>query len=643
VGARFSWTLLFAVACSDKTVEVGGRVPTSSVGNKTPDAGTGGAGQLEGSGGSANGGSGGVGEAEGSAGGSAEVTDAGPRIGPATGLATTHKLDLLLLVDNSSSMKDKQDVLSATIPKLVQGLVASGSGITDIHVGVVTSSLGDHGAGGTCPDPTSSALAQEENDDHAHLIGTRPRGLSLNLPNGFVSWTSSQPTTTLATSVSAMVAAADQQGCGFESTLEAAYRFLADPAPPLSIDLLPCAGSPGQQCAQRTGLDSELMTERAAFLRPDSAVALIVLSDENDCSVKEDGQSYLIASRTFTPPNGSTPCATNPNDPCCYNCQIGPAAGTTCPAASADPNCQSSATKADNGHNFNLRCFDEIQRFGKDFLYPVERYQNAFRLPTLCTSKDSLDPNGTCADADGDGKPDLHANPLFARTGATPEARGASLVFMLGIVGVPWQDIAAMTDAGGKPLPTGTLRYQSSAELVNNDVWSTIYGNPKPGGAAPPVLPTDPLMLESTSPRSGSGPAGLLVGPTNAPRFGTAGANAANGHEWNNVAQGDLEYACIFQLAQPRDDSMASGTDCYQSDPNDFNPLCQAPDGTYGTTQYFAKGYPGLRELGVLQGLGSNGIVSSICARNTTDDTAPDYGYSAAGNALLEALAPVAK
>ncbi|HEX4478244.1 MAG TPA: hypothetical protein VH142_24350, partial [Polyangiaceae bacterium] len=138
-----------------------------------------------------------MGEAEGSVGGSATIADAGPRIGPATGLTTTHKLDLLLLVDNSSSMKDKQDVLNATVPKLVQGLVASGSGITDIHVGVVTSSLGDHGAGGTCPDPTSSALKQEEDDDHAHLIGTRPRGLSLNLPGGFASWTSSQPTTTL--------------------------------------------------------------------------------------------------------------------------------------------------------------------------------------------------------------------------------------------------------------------------------------------------------------------------------------------------------------------------------------------------------------------------------------------------------------
>lgn len=641
MGARFSWTLLFAAACSGKTVVVGGTVPTSSVGKKppgsnTPDASAGGAG------GSANGGSGAGGLAEASVGGSATDSDAGPRIGPATGLTTTHKLDLLLLVDNSTSMKDKQDLLNAMLPKLVQGLVAAGSGINDIHVGVVTSSLGDHGAGGTCPAPQSSALVQEEDNDRAHLIGTRPRGLGLNLPNGFVSWTSSQSTTTLATNVAAMVTAADQQGCGFEATLEAAYRFLADPAPPLSIELVPCGGGGPQQCAQRTGLDSELMTERAAFLRPDSAVAVVVLSDENDCSIKDEQQAYLIASRTFTPPNGSTPCATNPNDPCCYNCSIGPAAGTNCPAPSADPACQFNAPKADNGHNFNLRCLENMQRFGIDFLYPIERYQNAFRLPTLCTSKDDLDPNGTCPDNDGDGKPDLSPNPLFARTGA---ARGAALVFVEGIVGVPWQDIAAMTDAAGKPLPAGTLRYQSPAELVNNDVWATIYGNPKPGGAAPPIAPTDALMLESTSPRTGSSPTGPLVGPTNAPRFGTAGANAGDGHEWNNVAQGDLEYACIFPLATPRDDSVNTGlgTDCYDSDPNDFNPLCQNSDGTYGTTQYFAKGYPGLRELGVLQGLGKNGIVSSICARNTTDDTAPDYGYAAAGNALLEALAPVAK
>src|SRR6266404_3645784 len=87
------------------------------------------------------------------------------------------KLDLLFMVDNSSSMADKHGILSLVIPDLVNRLVnpvcidpnghpvgnpqSNGTcsqgelefdAIKDIHVGIVTSSLGAHGAGGICDD-----------------------------------------------------------------------------------------------------------------------------------------------------------------------------------------------------------------------------------------------------------------------------------------------------------------------------------------------------------------------------------------------------------------------------------------------------------------------------------------------------------
>jgi hypothetical protein len=158
-------------------------------------------------------------------------------------------------------------------------------------------------------------------------------------------------------------------------------------------------------------------------------------------------------------------------------------------------------------------------------------------------------------------------------------------------------------------------------------------------------------MQESTGVRGGADPVasvGALVSPTNAPRFRDSGSNLANGHEWNNVKQNDLEYACIFQLASPRDDSSAVNTDCNNRDPNDDNPLCQnssGPDGPgkYGTTQYFAKGYPGLRELQVLKDFGKNGVVASICARNldagdSGTSPAQDYGYRPAVDAIIDRL-----
>jgi hypothetical protein len=56
------------------------------------------------------------------------------------------------------------------------------------------------------------------------------------------------------------------------------------------------------------------------------------------------------------------------------------------------------------------------------------------------------------------------------------------------------------------------------------------------------------------------------------------------------------------------------------------NPLCQN-GATYSNVQRRAKGYPGIRELQVLQGVGEQAIVASICPANTSNTMASDYGY----------------
>jgi hypothetical protein len=73
--------------------------------------------------------------------------------------------------------------------------------------------------------------------------------------------------------------------------------------------------------------------------------------------------------------------------------------------------------------------------------------------------------------------------------------------------------------------------------------------------------------------------------------------------------------------------------------PEDYKPLCQSPaDGTYGNTQYFAKAYPGIRELSLLKALGNQGLTASVCAKNLTDDTRSDYGYRPAIDLLIAEL-----
>jgi hypothetical protein len=58
------------------------------------------------------------------------------------------KIDLLFMIDNSPSMADKERILAQAIPELVHRLAdpMSMNPITDMHVGVISSSLGGHGA-----------------------------------------------------------------------------------------------------------------------------------------------------------------------------------------------------------------------------------------------------------------------------------------------------------------------------------------------------------------------------------------------------------------------------------------------------------------------------------------------------------------
>jgi hypothetical protein len=556
---------------------------------------------------------------------------------PVKGITKSSKLDLLLVVDNSISMADKQQVLKETIPDLVNRLTDPASGVKDLHVGVITSSIGGHGSTLCQGSDTSGKLSDEEQNDHAHLVTTRPRyatirqafpGAQAPEPAGYMAWDSTKDPTALAGGIQSMVIGASEFGCGLESQLEAMYRFLVDPSPPQVIAEQPCDTHPADKCAVPVGRDDALLAQRAAFLRPDSAVAIVQLTDENDCSIRESDQYYYAARDNITLPHSSSACVTNPNDPCCYSCATKAPAG-----CKADPSCSTPANP--NLDQLNLRCFDQKRRFGLDFLYPVTRYVNALTQQRLCTSRPDLDPDpANCPDLNNDHQPDIAVNPLVP---GTADARDPSMVYLLGIVGVPWQDLAAASDGT-------TLRYKTPAELSQSGTWDVILGNRAPGNGAPPVLPADSLMIESINPRGGmdgESPPVALAGPDSQQM-----ANPVNGHEWRNMNQDDLEYACIFPLATPRDCAAVAkmadpqpGCDCKLVNPGDDNPLCQNPStGAYETTQHNAKAYPGLRELEVLKGMGGRGLVSSICARNLTDKTSADYGYRPAIDTLITQL-----
>jgi hypothetical protein len=219
------------------------------------------------------------------------------------------------------------------------------------------------------------------------------------------------------------------------------------------------------------------------------------------------------------------------------------------------------------------------------------------------------------------------------------------LVFLAGIVGVPWQDIAT---ADSLTSPTA-LTYLTAAELVQQGRWAQVLGD---AAANPPVPPSDPFMIETTAPRSGTNPnvaASIVTAASVNPQ-----ANPINGHEQNIPSLDDLQYACTFKLGTPKVCAPGDAAcDCAPATGGDISaitlansPLCQPPGGgAPGTTQYYAKAYPGARELTVLKAFGDNAIVASICPKVTTSanpSSDPNYGYNPAVagivNRLKEAL-----
>jgi hypothetical protein len=535
------------------------------------------------------------------------------------------KLDLLLVVDNSPNTQAFHEILASTVPYLMGRLTSpacvNGLGnvvattplptdpcptgerefapLADFHVAMISTSLGGHGA------DTCSMLSPSFNpaqDDAAHLL-TREAGggvVPSYLDKGFLAWDPKQAlsppgesdATALTAKVVDLVNGAGSAGCGFEAQLESMYRFLVDPEPSLSLPVINGKAVP-------TGTDSALLQQRADFVRPDSALLVVLVTDENDCSTREGGQFFLsnqggdptTPGKAFHLPRARSECQANPGSACCASC--GQQTPPGCPPSSADASCN--LPPADGTVDpINLRCFDQKRRFGIDFLYPVERYVNGFTETTIVTRDGSMVPN-----------------PLFAGN------RSPKLVMLTGIVGVPWQDLATEP----KALATG---YKPASKID----WNLLLGDPATG-----TPPGDPLMIESIAPRTGVSP---VLGDALAPPASGPFANPINGHERDIPLGDDLQDACIYPRATPMDCAMAA-CDCAPPD-IDTNPVCQAADGSYSSKQGFARALPGLRQLRVLKGLGDQAAVASVCAAQTTGGSQPTFGYKPAVDAALRLL-----
>jgi hypothetical protein len=537
----------------------------------------------------------------------APVAGSGTATGVGVGLADedrplvpASKVDVLFVVDNSAFMAAKSERLAKSVGTLLRDVARVG----DVHVGVIASSLGTMG-GDVC------SPVNPESDGRAHLRERGPDGLVVPGLRSRVLEHSWGDVDAFVRSAETLVRGVGAQGCGLEAQLEAAYRFLVQPDPWTTVKL-----DANNQADLGDAVDGELLAQRKAFLRPDSALVVVMLTDEDDSSADPlsiGGQGWAFSARNFpgsqvtrgnpaqgtTAPRGTSICATSPGSPDCTSCafqSLCDPAEASCQKLRNDPACSTSSVPGLSGDGYrgyygpredalNVRYHRMKERFGIDPQFPLSRYVDGFSKSVVPNRKSE---HATRIGVNGRREIDPYAgvtscqNPIFA----SDLPSGPDEELCARARGPRSRELVLIAVVGGLPEELATA----------SPDWIRILGRDPDGYDLAGI---DPHMIQSVEPRAGLGGAGAPLGNN--------GTDPAHGREWQTAGE-DLEYACTFALDAPRECPIDGVCDC---GPNEARnpPLCSKPG-----VQIRDKAYPTTRPLRVARALGERALVGSVCA-----------------------------
>jgi hypothetical protein len=402
------------------------------------------------------------------------------------------------------------------------------------------------------------------------------------------------------------------------------------------------------------------LKQRADFLRPDSLVAVIVVTDENEevaDPLAIGGQGWVFANSQFpgspnyAAPEGTIECqqqdpnnlaTTGPNDPKCTSCafvtKTDPTFATRCPKDGASG---TGGFLDPQDDQLNVRFYNQKKRFGVSVGYPLSRYLRGLTRPSVPDSAHEHDQKGNYI-GDQDSSANC-LNPLYATALPTsPTAdlcalqrgpRSSEAIYYAAIAGVPHQLLQVDPNNPDSP---------QKAALSDAD-WLKITGKDPEHYD---FTGADFHMIESLLPRTAANVPPGVVNASSCPPGSPDSCDPMSGREWD-TKNGDLQFACIFALPQPKDCSAPQylgACDCTANSPNQITPLCLNSGGTYTQTQVFGKAYPSLREMVIAHKMGMNGIVSSLCPIHVTpvnNDNPPDplFGYRPAWQAIVDRFA----
>jgi len=475
-----------------------------------------------------------------------------------------------------------------------------------------------------------------------------------------------------------------EHGCGFEAQNEAWYRFLVQPDP---FDQITTATS----VAKLQGVDQTILKQRADFLRPDSLLAVVVVTDENEEAADPlalQGQGWAFDNTAFpgspnmAAPEGTIECSkldpknpltSGPNDPKCTSCAFIQGQANFSAECPNDPPGGTNGYLDPSNDALNTRFFHQKERFGLFSGYPTSRYVRGLQRTTVPSvglafggdADHEHDAKGNYV-GDQDGNANC-VNPIYAKnlptsTGGdlchlTPGPRTPDMVYYAAIAGVPHQLL--------QEDPTNAMSPQK-ATLSAAD-WQRITGNDPEHYD---FTGADFHMIESSQDRTSSttdpsSPA--WANHSNCPDTSADNCDPINGREFA-TNRTDLQFACIFPLVTVDSSSnqvIAFQKDCTSPGAGDIymgacdcrtgaldanTQLCQKSGSTYSQVQINGKAYPSVREMIIAHAMatssaGAQGFVSSVCPIATdigqplsTAQQDPLFGYNPGINAIVEGI-----
>jgi len=185
------------------------------------------------------------------------------------------QVDILVVVDDSMSMAEEQANLAETFPQLIDKLLApevdpetgrpDHMPVRDLHIGVISTDMGTGGY------PVESCANPYYGDDGILQHSPSPYVTGCDSAYAlFLSYASDDPDAEQIQWMSTAfgcIAVLGTEGCGFEQQLKAARKALID----------------------------HRMGGNLGFLRPESLLAIVFMTDEEDCSVASGNERIFDA------------------------------------------------------------------------------------------------------------------------------------------------------------------------------------------------------------------------------------------------------------------------------------------------------------------------------------------------------------